>query len=122
MVDSGSIHIRLDSGRRIVLDSSTHQHLDYGYAVTSYSSQGLTARRVLIHADTAQSKGLVNERYAYVGVSRGSHDARIYTDNAQRLSRALSREHSKTAAADELSRQLRQEHAVPAYAGRERAS
>jgi conjugative relaxase-like TrwC/TraI family protein len=120
MIDSAGIQVRLDSGRRVVLDTSTSRHVDYGYAVTSYSSQGLTARRVLIHADTTQSKQLVNERYAYVAVSRGSHDARVYTDNAHRLSRVLGREHSKTAAVDELSRQVRQEQAVPAYAGRER--
>ena len=29
-----------------------HPHLDDGYAVTSYSSQGQTADRVLVHGDT----------------------------------------------------------------------
>jgi ATP-dependent exoDNAse (exonuclease V) alpha subunit len=115
------MQVRLDSGRLAALDSSTARHIDYGYAVTSYSSQGLTARRVLIHADTTQSKQLVNERYAYVAVSRGSHDAHVYTDNAQRLSRVLGREHSKTAAVDEFSRHIEQQQAVPAHAGRGRS-
>jgi hypothetical protein len=90
MIESlGSVQVQLDSGRRVTLDQSTARHVDYGYAVTSYSSQGLTAGRVLVHADTSQSKQLVNERYAYVAVSRGSHDAQIYTDNAQRLRAVL---------------------------------
>lgn len=29
-----------------------HPHLDDGYAVTSYSRQGQTADRVLVHGDT----------------------------------------------------------------------
>jgi ATP-dependent exoDNAse (exonuclease V) alpha subunit len=106
MIESlGSVQVQLDSGRRVTLDQSTARHVDYGYAVTSYSSQGLTAHRVLVHADTSQSKQLVNERYAYVAVSRGSHDARIYTDNAHRLHHVLSREQSKTVALEEWSRQ-----------------
>jgi len=102
----------LDSGRRVALDQYTARHLDYGYAVTSYSSQGLTARRVLIHADTTQSRQLVNERYAYVAVSRGSHDARVYTDNAHRLHHVLSRGQSKTVALEEWIR-LEQQQSRP---------
>jgi ATP-dependent exoDNAse (exonuclease V) alpha subunit len=41
--------------------------------VTSHSSQGLTADRVLIHADTTPgTKDLLNNRMAYVAVSRGA--------------------------------------------------
>ena len=39
--------------------------------MTSHSSQGQTADRVLIHVDTEQAPGeLVNSRMAYVSVSR----------------------------------------------------
>lgn len=45
-------------------------------AVTNHSSQGKTADRVLIHADTELwAKDLLNNRKAYVAVSRGVHDA-----------------------------------------------
>jgi len=113
MADVSGIRVQLDSGRRVTLDKYSARHLDYGYAVTSFSSQGLTARRVLIHADTTQSRQLVNERYAYVAVSRGSHDARVYTDNAHRLHHVLSRAQSKTVALEEWSR-LEQQHPRPA--------
>ncbi len=47
-------------------------------AVTSHSSQGQTADRVLIHVDTELGpKDLLNNRMAYVAVSRGACDAQM---------------------------------------------
>jgi hypothetical protein len=37
------LSIRLDNNRRIEFNPYEHRHLDHGYAVTSHSSQGLTA-------------------------------------------------------------------------------
>jgi len=42
----------MDGGRAVELDLNGPVHLDYGYAVTSHSSQGQTADRVLIQVDT----------------------------------------------------------------------
>ena len=42
----------MDGGREVELDLVKNPHLDHGYAVTSHSSQGQTADRVLIHVDT----------------------------------------------------------------------
>src|ERR1700693_303478 len=50
--DCGKLRIRLDSGRAIAFNIRENPHLDYGYAVTSHSSQGQTADRVLIHIAT----------------------------------------------------------------------
>jgi conjugative relaxase-like TrwC/TraI family protein len=36
----GELRLRLDLGRIVALDLRAHPHLDYGYAVTSHSSQG----------------------------------------------------------------------------------
>jgi ATP-dependent exoDNAse (exonuclease V) alpha subunit len=67
-----------------------HPHIDHGYAVTSYSSQGQTADRVLIHVDTElAARDLLNSRMAYVSVSRGQWDAQIFTNNRQKLPQAL---------------------------------
>ena len=67
-----------------------HPHLDHGYAVTSYSSQGQTADRVLINVDTELgAKDLLNNRMAYVSVSRGQWDAQIFTNDREKLSQAL---------------------------------
>jgi hypothetical protein len=72
-------------------------HIDYGYVVTSQGSQGQTADRVLIHIDTEQAgEKLVNQRLAYVAVSRGRYDAQVYTNDALALRDALSRDGSKS--------------------------
>src|SRR5204863_2264245 len=77
-------------------------HLDHGYAVTSHSSQGQTAGRVLVHVDTERaSEKLVNQRLAYVAVSRGQHDARIYTDDKVKLARVLNRDVSHRSALEQ---------------------
>jgi len=97
---SGDLEIRMDSGREVRFDIREHSHLDHGYAVTSHSSQGQTAERVLIHVDTDKSELLVNDRFAYVSVSRGQYDAHIYTNDASRLSYSLSRDSSQRTATE----------------------
>lgn len=73
-----------------------HPHLNYGYAVTSHSSRGVTADRVQVHVDTDQAhEQLFNSRLAYVSVSRGRYDVQIYTNDAQNLSEELSRASSQ---------------------------
>jgi len=90
---SARMEIRWDSGRASSFDAAERRHLDYGYAVTSHSSQGQTAGRVLVHVETERaSEKLVNRRLAYVAVSRGQYDARIYTDDKVKLARALDRD------------------------------
>ena len=96
----GDFGIRMDSGREVRFNIREHPHLDYGYAVTSHSSQGQTAERVLIHVDTEKSELLVNNRFAYVSVSRAQHDAHIYTNDGSKLSRSLSRESSQRTATE----------------------
>jgi len=94
-----NLRIRLDSGREVDLNLRNHPHLDYGYAVTSHSSQGVTADRVLVHVDTENAhEQLVNSRLAYVSVSRGRYDAQIFTDDADKLGNELSRDVSKRSA------------------------
>jgi conjugative relaxase-like TrwC/TraI family protein len=96
----GDLKIRMDSGREVRFNIREHPHIDYGYAVTSHSSQGQTAQRVLIHVDTGRSELLVNSRFAYVSVSRGQCDARIYTNDRSRLAGNLSRDNSQRTATE----------------------
>jgi conjugative relaxase-like TrwC/TraI family protein len=97
--DSGNVQVRLDSGRTVAFNIKENPHLDYGYAVTSHSSQGQTADRVLVHVDTEQSgEKLVNRRLAYVAVSRGRYDAQLYTNDKAHLTEQLSRDVSHRSA------------------------
>ena len=76
--DDGRLSLKMDGGREVELDPRQYPHLDHGYAVTSHSSQGQTAERVLIHVDTELgAKDLLNSRMAYVSVSRGATTRRF---------------------------------------------
>jgi len=93
------LQLKMESGRTVALDPRKHLHLDHGYAMTSHSSQGQTADRVLIHVDTELgAKDLLNSRMAYVSVSRGRYDAQVYTNNAATLGQELSRDVSQSPA------------------------
>jgi ATP-dependent exoDNAse (exonuclease V) alpha subunit len=86
--------------RSVSFNPSEFRQFDHGYAVTSHSSQGLTADRVIANIDTDSSRSLINNRLAYVAISRASEDARIYTNNAESLGQRLATDVTKTAALD----------------------
>jgi conjugative relaxase-like TrwC/TraI family protein len=94
----GRLSARLDNNRQIEFNACEHRHFDHGYAVTSHSSQGLTAERVLVHADTSVHPDLLNSRFAYVSISRASHQATLFTDDMAKLGPQLGADVSKTSA------------------------
>ena len=55
-----------------------HPHLDYGYADQPQQLRTDRAERALIHADADKSELLINNRFAYVSVSRAQHDAHLH--------------------------------------------
>jgi len=98
VASDGLITARLDNDRRVDFDAKQHPHFDLGYAVTSHSSQGLTAERVLVNADTGIHPDLLNSRFGYVSISRASHEATLFTDDVTKLNPQLSADISKTSA------------------------
>jgi conjugative relaxase-like TrwC/TraI family protein len=101
-LEDGAMTVKLDgkTERTITFDTAEFRQFDHGYAVTSHSSQGLTASRVIANVDTESSRSLINTRLAYVAISRASEDVRIYTNNAETLGERLATDISKTAAVD----------------------
>ncbi|WP_348266203.1 MobF family relaxase [Edaphobacter sp. DSM 109919] len=101
-IEDGSMTVRLDGkfNRNVTFNTAVFRQFDHGYALTSHSSQGLTAGRVLVQIDTNLSPGLINNRLAYVSVSRASEDARIYTNDAHSLGHRLDLDSIKTSAID----------------------
>jgi hypothetical protein len=101
-IENGQMAVRMDgkAERTISFDTAEFRQFDHGYAVTSHSSQGLTAGRVLAHFDTDGAYSLINTRLAYVAISRASDDARVYTNNAEILGQRLATDISKSAAVD----------------------
>jgi conjugative relaxase-like TrwC/TraI family protein len=80
----------------ITLPRTGHMHLQHAYATTIHSAQGTTQDRVLIDADTRSLTS--NKSTYYVAISRERHKLTIYTDDANRLGKAMSREPKKFAA------------------------
>lgn len=101
-LEEGRVTVRLDgkAERIVTFDTAKFRQFDHGYAVTSHSSQGLTASRVLVQIDTDAPRNLINNRLAYVSISRASLDAHIYTNDAPTLGERLESEVTKTAALD----------------------
>jgi ATP-dependent exoDNAse (exonuclease V) alpha subunit len=119
--EAGQLSFNMDSGRSLQIDPNKHPHLDYGYAMTSHSSQGQTANRVLIHVDTGlAARDLLNSRMAYVSVSRGALDPQLFTDDRKKLPTALGHDISKQSAEmpqinapqQEISKAPQQEHGM----------
>jgi ATP-dependent exoDNAse (exonuclease V) alpha subunit len=110
----GRLSLKMDGGRELQLDPRLHPHLDHGYAVTSHSSQGQTAERVLIHVDTELgAKDLLNNRMAYVAVSRGAYDAQLFTNDREKLGAALGHDVShQSAHGPEVKQEQKQEQAI----------
>jgi ATP-dependent exoDNAse (exonuclease V) alpha subunit len=71
-IDGPQLTVKMDGEQARVLTFDVNQlrHIDHGYAVTSHSSQGLTADRVLINMNTSTHTDLINTRFAYVSVAR----------------------------------------------------
>ncbi len=95
--------ITLIDGRVLPADYRTFTH---GYAVTSHSSQGKTVDEVLLVA-SSRSFAAVNREQFYVSISRGRERVRVFTDDAELLSRRVTDSHERQAAVELLA--LRQE-------------
>jgi conjugative relaxase-like TrwC/TraI family protein len=110
----GRLSLKMDAGRDLQLDPRLHPHLDHGYAVTSHSSQGQTADRVLIHVDTELgAKDLLNNRMAYVAVSRGAYDAQLFTNDREKLGATLGHDVShQSAHGPEVKQDAKQDQAI----------
>jgi conjugative relaxase-like TrwC/TraI family protein len=80
----------------LVLPRDTLLHLQYGYAMTAHSAQGLTKDRVLMDVDSASLTS--NRAVFYVGISRPRKELFLYTDNKKLMPEKVAREPKKYAA------------------------
>jgi len=88
--DSKRMTVQTEDGRRVDVDRSTAsgRHWEHGYASTIYKSQGQTAERVLVDANSADKK-LLSSKAFLVAVSRQKSALTIYTDSAEKLTRGV---------------------------------
>ena len=106
-LDQRNIEVRLDKGRKLSMPLADARKVDLGYASTSHAAQGATVDRVITNIDSGRSPELVNQRQAYVSWSRARIDLRIYTDDIERMRRAVARTQEKELALDIIERQQR---------------
>jgi conjugative relaxase-like TrwC/TraI family protein len=78
----GSISAKKANGSAVVLPAD-FKKISYGYAVTSYASQGATVDKILI-AD-AGAHGASNQKEFYVSISRGRKECQIFTADKEDL-------------------------------------
>lgn len=96
--EQGRLVLDKPDGTRLAQRLDAPLYLDHGYAQTVHAAQGQTCTRILIEAPAASATH--SESAYYVAISRATHEAKLYTDDAQRLPEALSRSDGKTAALD----------------------
>ncbi|GAE59466.1 hypothetical protein XPN_1372 [Xanthomonas arboricola pv. pruni MAFF 301427] len=95
----GQQEIVLASDKREVrLPADKPLHVDYAYASTVHSAQGLTSKNVMYDADS-RSPTTTREVF-YVAISRAREKATIYTNDADRLPAAVARSTQKHGALD----------------------
>ncbi|AKK24690.1 MobF family relaxase [Pandoraea oxalativorans] len=99
--------------RSLELPTLRPLHLEYAYASTVHSAQGLTSERALIALDTRSRTTSMN--LYYVAISRARREARVYTNSLGELPDAIARRFDKsTALALQRERQLsRREAGLP---------
>jgi LysR family hydrogen peroxide-inducible transcriptional activator len=74
----GQLAVRMDNGKGVMFDPDEMRHFDHGYAVTSHSSQGLTADRVLVNIDTIPTRPHQPTLRLCLGIARGAGRANLY--------------------------------------------
>jgi Ti-type conjugative transfer relaxase TraA len=90
------LHVRLDDGRRLAVDTAQYGHFDHGYALTVHKSQGVTVDRAYVLATKSMHAEL-----AYVAMTRHKDDLIVaagrdeFADGAA-LMRSLSRADEKS--------------------------
>jgi ATP-dependent exoDNAse (exonuclease V) alpha subunit len=97
-ISGKSAKIELPDGKIVKVNLDDQKHWDYAYACTSYSAQGATADRALIHAESWRLN-LQHQRNMYVGISRAKQEVKIFTNDKMALRESLrTRTGEKTAA------------------------
>jgi hypothetical protein len=90
------LHVRVDDGRRLAIDTAQYGHFDYGYALTVHKSQGVTVDRAYVLATKSMHAEL-----AYVAMTRHKENLIVaagrdeFADGAA-LMRSLSRTDEKS--------------------------
>jgi hypothetical protein len=107
-LNSQNIEVKFDNGRKLAMPLDAARKVDLGYCSTSHSSQGSTVHRAIINIDSTRQVELVNLRQFYVSSTRPQFELRVYTDDVERMRRAVARTQGKELALDVVEKRQRQ--------------
>lgn len=79
------------NGKNINIDLDQYKFINYGYALTSYKSQGATTNNVYINADSSTK---FNEQY--VNLTRAKKTMKIYTNDITKFKKDINKSQEKT--------------------------
>ena len=96
--------VHLSNG--VALPRDDRLHMQYGYAMTVHSAQGMTKDRVIIDVDTHSLTS--NRAVFYVAISRPRNELSIYTNDRNQLPETVAREPKKFAALELRREELEQ--------------
>jgi conjugative relaxase domain, TrwC/TraI family len=88
VIDAASVTLETQ-GRHVQLPTDQPLNMDYAYATTAHSAQGLTCDRVLYNAESF-SRTTAQDTY-YVSISRERHEVVVFTDDASKLPERVDR-------------------------------
>ena len=99
--------VRRMDGSSLQLSREQALSLDYAYAVTGHSAQGLDASRVILEKDTHSPT--TNHRSFYTDLTRARDAAVVVTDSIARLGRRMRPRSTKAAALDAVDSSIARE-------------
>ncbi len=88
--EAGRIEVQTDSGARISIDTTkmTGRHWEHAYASTVYSSQGGTAKHVLVNAESDKGE-LISQKAFLVAISRQKENLTVFTDDIRKFAASV---------------------------------
>jgi ATP-dependent exoDNAse (exonuclease V) alpha subunit len=105
--EKGNVKVKMENGKIKDLNLKTqYNYADKGYAVTIPKAQGQTAYKVIVNADTGRG---VDCNQAYVAMTRGKHDLKVYTNDKENFREQMKIEQSKTSTLDHEKQQHKQQ-------------
>jgi ATP-dependent exoDNAse (exonuclease V) alpha subunit len=86
VLECGEKHlkVRTEDQRELTINIEEYRNIDYGYALTTYKSQGQTYNKVIVESDT-HVPSLVDMRNQYVNITRSRDEIQIFTDDIDDL-------------------------------------
>ncbi|MDR0453342.1 MAG: relaxase domain-containing protein [Deferribacteraceae bacterium] len=89
----GNFFVNLKDNKQVTFNINDYAHIDYGYALTLYKSQGQTCRKSILVHSPGES---LNSEAFYVAATRATHEFTILTPDKESLRKGTEKAQDKT--------------------------